>query len=253
MTARARPARGQALVEFLVGAALFLIPVFLIIPLLGKYADMKAAVVQAARFNAWERTVWYGQSASSNSEWPGNDKTEAAIRGEMATRYFSNALNDELWRDRAGYQMMANSTNTIVNNSSPSTADNILNFAVTALGMISDFTLETKGYYAGTATLNTAAIAPIGPVIERGAVESWGNLNLAISDKNVILANGWNANGKSHVETQTKGLMPLGFFDNVVFDVLRWAMVVFTPELAPTILEASKVVADEVPPDRLKP
>jgi hypothetical protein len=253
MTRNPYSRRGQALVEFMVGATLFLIPVFLIIPLLGKYADMKGAVVQAARYNAWERTVWYGQSASSSGDWDSNDKSETDIKNAMATRFFNNALNSELWRDRAGSPMMANYTNSIVNNSSPSTADNILDFAVTALGMISNFRLETKGYYAGTATLNTAAITGIGQAIERAGTESWGSLNLAISDKNVILANGWSANGPDHVKTQTKGLMPLGFFDNVVFDVLRWAMVVFTPEVVPTVLEAGKVEQDEVPTDRLKP
>lgn len=250
---RARSSRGQALAEFITGATLFLIPVFLIIPLLGKYADMKGSVVQAARYNAWERTVWYGQTASGSGDWEGNDKSESDIKSDMATRFFMNPLNSELWKDRAGSPMMASYSNLVVNNDSPSTADTVLDFVVTALDMIGDFRLETKGYYAGTATLNTAAITPIGQVMERAGTQTWEALNLAVSDKSVILANGWSANGADHVKNQVKGLMPLGFFDNDVFNVLRWAMVVFTPEVVPTVLEAAKVEPDEVPPDRLKP
>ena len=253
MSRRPRHSRGQALAEFITGATLFLIPVFLIIPLLGKYADMKGAVVQAARYNAWERTVWYGQSASGSGDWEGNDKSEAAIKSDMATRFFNNALNAQLWKDRAGSPMMASYENLILNEKSPSTADTVLDFVVTALDMIGDFRLETKGYYAGTATLNTAAITPVGQVIERAGTQTWEALNLAVSDKSVILANGWSANGADHVKNQVKGLMPLGFFDNDVFNVLRWAMVVFTPEVVPTVLEAAKVEPDLVPPDRLKP
>jgi hypothetical protein len=250
---RPHACRGQALAEFITGATLFLIPVFLIIPLLGKYADMKGAVVQASRYNAWERTVWYGQSASSSGDWDSNDKSESDIKNDMATRFFNNALNSALWKDRAGSPMMANYSNLISNEPSPSTADAVLGFVVTALDMIGDFRLETDGLYAGTATLNTAAITPIGQVIERSGTQTWEALNLAVSDKNVILANGWSAKGADHVKTQVKGLMPLGFFDNDVFNVLRWAMVVFTPEVVPTVLEAAKVEPDEVPTDRLKP
>ena len=251
-----RPAnacRGQALAEFITGATLFLIPVFLIIPLLGKYADMKGAVVQAARYNAWERTVWYGKTASGSGDWEGNDKSEGDIKNDMAVRFFNNSLNAELWKDRAGYAMMASYGNVIVNEKSPSTADTVLDFVVTALDMIGDFRLETKGYYAGTATLNTANLTPIGQVIERAGTQTLEALNLSVSDTSVILANGWGANGPDHVKNQVKGLMPLGFFDNDVFNVLRWAMVVFTPEVVPTVLEAAKIVPDEVPPDRLKP
>jgi hypothetical protein len=253
MSARPRSCRGQALAEFVTGATLFLIPVFLIIPLLGKYADMKGAVVQAARYNAWERTVWYGQSSSGSGDWEGNDKSEGDIKTDMATRFFNNPLNRELWKDRTGSPMMADYSNLIVNNDSPSTADTVLDFVVTVLDMIGDFRLETKGYYAGTATLNTANITPIGQVMERAGTQTWEALNLSVSDKNVILANGWSAKGADHVKSQTKGLMPLGFFDNDVFNVLRWAMVVFTPEVVPTVLEAAKVEPDQVPEDRLKP
>lgn len=49
--------RGQAMTEMLVASAFVLVPLFLIVPMLGKYIDMQHAAVNGARFVAWERTV----------------------------------------------------------------------------------------------------------------------------------------------------------------------------------------------------
>lgn len=240
--------RGQALTEFVIGAVLFLIPLFLIIPLLGKYADMKASAIQAARYNAWERTVWYGQSASSTGDWEGNDKSEATIRSEMAGKF----LTSELWYDRAGTAMLSGSSNSITNDDSPGTANTILGFAVSVANAIGPFNLEMDGLYTGTATINIANTASvISEVLGSGAGADPARLNLSITDKNVILANGWGANGAAHVKKQVQGLTPTSILSNPVLDAVRWILVPFTPELVPTVLELGKIEVDQVPPDRL--
>lgn len=249
--------RGQALTEFVVGVTLFVLPVFLIIPLLGKYADMKASVVQAARFNAWERTVWYGGADSTDSKWESNematDGTGTTIRSQMNKYIFStDYANVALWKDRAGVLMANDPSNAISNDESPGTANTILGFAVDLAGAVGPFTLEMNGLYSGTATLTTAPITGIGQATANSApIETWSNLNLSITDTNVILANGWNANGADMVKKQTQGLLLTSMLDNPVIDALRWVLVAFTPELAPTVLEAGKVEPDEVPDDRL--
>lgn len=45
--------------EFVISAAFVLLPLFVFIPLLGKYIDFKHSALQAARYQAWEYTVWY--------------------------------------------------------------------------------------------------------------------------------------------------------------------------------------------------
>lgn len=50
---------GQAMTEFLIAASFFLIPLFLGMSLIAKYIDIKQTNVQAARYQAWEYTVWY--------------------------------------------------------------------------------------------------------------------------------------------------------------------------------------------------
>jgi hypothetical protein len=240
--------------EFVIAATLFLIPVFLIIPLLGKYADMKSAAIQAARYNAWERTVWYATTSSSSGNWPGNDKSEAAIRAEMTNRFFVN----DLWYDRGGAPMAGPSTNAITNSDPPGTLTSVFNFIFQALSYITSpmgtFELELKGLYAGTATLTTADINPVGAVTgEMAGMQDWSSLNLVIADTNVILANGWGANGTDHVKDQTEALTITSLLSNPVIDAFRWVLAVAGFwELAPTILEFGKIVPDEVPPDRLE-
>lgn len=249
-----RRCRGQAMTEFVITATLFLIPVFLIIPLLGKYADMKSSVVQAARFNAWERTVWYAGTSSSIGNWPGNDKTDATIRTEMTSRFFVN----DLWYDRGGAGMVGTTANTVTNSDPPGTLTSVFNFIFQALSYITSplgtFDLELKGLYAGTATLTTANINPIGVVTgEVAGMEDWGSLNLGIADTNVILANGWGANGTDHVKEQTEALTITSLLSNPVIDALRWVLAAAGFwELAPTVLELGKIVPDEVPADRLE-
>ena len=60
--------RGQAATEFTIIASFVLVPLFLLIPLLGKYIDIKQASIQQARFEAWEYTAWF-------------DKTEQLMSG----------------------------------------------------------------------------------------------------------------------------------------------------------------------------
>ena len=45
--------------EFVIAATFVLLPLFVFIPMLGKYIDFKHATIQAARYQAWEYTVWY--------------------------------------------------------------------------------------------------------------------------------------------------------------------------------------------------
>ena len=52
--------------EFVIVAVLVLVPLYLLIPVLGKYIDMKSAAVVGARYAAWERTVWLGATQKAD-------------------------------------------------------------------------------------------------------------------------------------------------------------------------------------------
>lgn len=55
----ARRQHGQAMTEFVIAATFVLVPLFVFVPMLAKYIDFKHASIQAARYQAWEYTVWY--------------------------------------------------------------------------------------------------------------------------------------------------------------------------------------------------
>lgn len=103
--------------EFNVTAVFLLVPLFIMIPLLGKYIDMKHASVQAARYMAWERTVWFEPSTVPNERlYPSKKKSVNArvkehkvLVKETRDRFFSGVNIDALagsdnlnllWNDR---------------------------------------------------------------------------------------------------------------------------------------------------------
>jgi hypothetical protein len=256
-----------------VGAVLFLIPLFLIIPMMGKYGDVKAASAQTARYVAWERTVWYGGSASAAS-WPGNAKSENDIKNEARRRVtaFGTTISDSdksansflqsggrnLWHNRNGVAMLNSWDDASIGNISNTSVPNDVATggvlaAITGVTAITGFHLETKGFYKGTSdiAINTK---PIGATLDGSTAGRFDPGVLHFTDKNVILANGWGANGSAHVKTQTAGIAPLGLLgDSALGPVLNVAkcvaLVAFAPEFC--MLEIGKIEPDIVPPDRL--
>ena len=50
---------GQAMAEFLVSVAFVFLPLFVLVPTLGKLIDIQHENQLAARYVTWERTVWF--------------------------------------------------------------------------------------------------------------------------------------------------------------------------------------------------
>ncbi|MDX1298015.1 MAG: hypothetical protein R3260_07200 [Pseudomonas sp.] len=85
--------QGQAMAEFVVMTAGCLLLLFVLVPVVAKLADMSYKAQEAARYTAWERTVWY-KSADTNdktlpTQW-GEGKTDA---GHLASRSDDDVLN----------------------------------------------------------------------------------------------------------------------------------------------------------------
>ena len=279
-----RRAHGQALVEFIIAATLVIVPVFLIIPMLGKYIDIKSSTVQAARYAAWERTVWYGAAASSD-DWDANTKDDTAIGHEVAQRLYSDATTAKfqdsdqsattfaggsaksLWKDRAGNALLASYGDigdSQSNDSSPGTLNEIMKPLTDAIDTVSsllgaDFKVETDGLYTATVTVNVANGQAIGQVISPaalGGAENFGGLNLTFTAKNVVLGNGWSANGSDMVKSQVEGLVPLSVLARdpikTVLNIFQYATAIIAPELMPNNLKiGGEIQPDIVPGDRI--
>lgn len=92
--------RGQAMTEFVISATYVLIPLFIAIPMLAKYIDIKHASIQAARYEAWEYTVWYDDANNDDHDILDNfdpdvpgfltpEKTLDTVRNESQRRFYS--------------------------------------------------------------------------------------------------------------------------------------------------------------------
>lgn len=109
--ARLRCQRGQAMTEFVVSAAFVLVPLFVIVPTVGKYIDMKLASQQAARYGAWEYTAHYRDAGDRSSGFDAVQrnrlpaKSLARVGRESLRRYYSDsALPVSTGADRGGYR-----------------------------------------------------------------------------------------------------------------------------------------------------
>jgi len=108
-TARRRN-KGQALTETLV-IFVALVPVFILIPYLGKYLDVKHKAEDSARYALWERTVFADPGASWDAGE--NQKSGARLRSEIEQRFLGEpraaiaaqagpAVRNPLWADHTG-------------------------------------------------------------------------------------------------------------------------------------------------------
>ncbi|WP_308843956.1 hypothetical protein [Oxalicibacterium faecigallinarum] len=264
------------MVELLIVAGFVLIPLFLAIPLLGKYLDVRSTAVQGARYAAWERTVFYGGDAASSigwgsftNKWKANEKTDGAIQAEMRARYFSETGTSShfsssdagasltqkvLWQDRVGTKLAdyQDVSNGIANGKAPGTLNIILEPIADLAATLGPFTLEMKGAYTATVNVNVADIDTNSFLLK--------STKTSFVEKNVLLANGWNAGGPdatnlTSVKQQVKGLTPTSIIATEVggvkiIDYVLGALSLFLPEVSK--LEPGKIEPDVVPPDRLK-
>lgn len=89
--------RGQSMTEFLVAAAFVMLPLFILVPTVAKYVDMKMAAVQAARYATWEYSAHYldpkdqpaGFKAISRSQLP--SKSLQQVAKEASRRHYSDS------------------------------------------------------------------------------------------------------------------------------------------------------------------
>lgn len=234
--------------EINIVASFVLIPLFFMLPVIAKYIDMKIATIQAARYQAWEYTVWY----TSNSErTAGFSAASAPVKSldttarEAERRFFglenqplsaadsggigSEAEVKQYWRDHADRSLFQYQNN--LNSPSMTTTD-----STPTLPVLGDITnLLYKGFDAITSVLASVMKvigSPVGfTVIELDRYAN-GSMSLQITDNGIINDNGtpitgtltasaavltepWNAGGVDHVSNQVRGLVPTGIIGEI--------------------------------------
>jgi hypothetical protein len=260
----ALPARqnGQALPEFIPLAIVF-VPIFLLIPLLGKIGDMNQTTIQAARYGAWERTV--------STEL---DKNDAQIQSEARKRFFgtnkiyiktgdapaANAPDNQysvLWRDQAGGRMLKQFDNvnaTLPNSSIPNGAVSLqaakMRTDLEVIPVNDKWTVPGRGLYDSRFAVDVAPNRL--PRFDRGTTCAGAANSTAaftcISRHNAILADGWDSGTREMVIKRVERMVPMKAVAgpiSTLSSVAGWVL----PELKE--FKPGYVEPDALPPDRL--
>lgn len=281
-----RSQNGQALIEFTIAAAALLVPLFLMLAYVAKYHDMQSATIQAARYAAWERTVYFGgetwecnydettfraKNKPDGAKWACGTawKSDADISNDVGRRFFkgswlSSGLDDAVderpfWSDLAGTPLLRDYQQGSLAGTTPGGPNVIVDKIYSeGLGTVAEFFSADKLVKLDMANLYTSTVT-FTPTNTWAVTQAFKNSNplFDLKENNVLVANGWSANGKNFVAAQIQPYTPTNILNNPTFQrgwdgFTALASKVF-PEFDNFKLTASLKPdnADKVPPDRL--
>ncbi len=205
---RARSQRGQALTEFLV-AAVALVPLFLLIPLIAKMQDISHATQMASRYLAFDALV-YDETLS-------NARPESQLADEVRRRFFSNAnapikSNDVAgdflghhnlyWRGPTGQTLIRSFADDVnVSFGAADSAQASAGFSAASDGSIfglhQRFDLQARGIYTANVSVALANM-PAGLKF----YEPFDRIDLAISRSTSVAIGSWAARNPQQVESK---------------------------------------------------
>lgn len=258
---------GQALTEFLV-LALALVPIFLILPLLGKYQDIGHAAQVASRYVAFDATL-------HNDDLPGTAfKSAAQLEQEVRRRFFGNvdapiktddaagnvdADRNPLWTDAAGKPLLQDYGRDVCVtfgipgsgycNGSSTPADgygDASNGVSPFLPLDQRLGMPDRGIFTGAVHVRLADIPNLAP---------FDALHLTMTRHTSVVPNPWTADSVATVEARTKKLVPISKIEAVAglvtFGVDAIEVSPLTQFHGPELDKTVSFASDLVPPDRL--
>ena len=227
----ARRPKGQAIAEFIIACAFLLVPLFLITTLLVKYVDMGVATQEAARYAAFQRTVFFPSSDLRGATVA--TETSQQIENSMRQIYFGDdyAVNDQqtqglvgfvalpLWKDFSNQQMVAAQSGHLnaLTDSASGLPQDVATGAVfgsihslgSLVGANLGFDLDYNGLMAAHVSL--APANPSGPIGFRNLATPstlFQQLGLVFNAQDTVLADGWSAADPGNVKHQVDGMVP---------------------------------------------
>lgn len=276
MLYKAAPQRGQALVEFVVAAVFFLVPLFLAIAAIGKFLDVQHSANMAARYAAWERTVWYDAAGSQfNTINEPNEKSADEISKEIGARMlgdrstdatvirntdksattFVNGI-DPMWRDPSGKRYLETYDQLVT---TPSTVTPTKDIAGGVLGVLADIGVQGVIGFVPPVPDSSVAVAEVSfknvgatsEVYQRlwAAAPAWVGLDFKATG--AILSNTWSANARSGTHDMVKTTVPTAGALGAAVTAAQIGLAVWDP-LAAINVDVGKIAVDELPDDRLK-
>lgn len=244
MTSPKKYQKGQAATEFLIVSVFILVPLFLIVPLLGKYIDIKHAAIQNARFLAWEYTVWSGDderimAGVDASQSAGVKKYKDTIK-EGNGYFFSDPTTapygkpdtsvglNPLWKDHRAIALLeiGDVAGKVKEQSTPAPAGllgeivegmlqllgDVVSFfgkLMSYLGVHAQFdAINTKGYFTSGVDVTVRSLDQVLPRFSLSEEEQKKqDIPLVIKARAAVQTNNWNAGGRDHAISESKGLV----------------------------------------------
>jgi len=235
---------GQAMTEMVVASAFVVVPLFLIVPMVGKYIDMKHAAVSSARYAAWERTVYFNTATLDNqpSGFTGFSaghfpvKSNGTLASEAQLRIFSEAsdpvtgsatkLGREFWTYHNGGSMysppLTEKASVNSNQYTPDKTAGIARTLVQGLGSVVSFITGILPFSSSkfdAINMRGATDVSVGMSVEptptftnlrgdtAGLVDT-GTQGLTMLAKAGVLSQTWSAGGGAHLQSQAQALAP---------------------------------------------
>lgn len=273
--------RGQAAIEMSVASAFLLVPLLLMTPLVGKYADMAMATRQAVHYVAFQRTIlaepaFVGLGDNQRGATM-KELSNGGLRNGAASRFFggntdtinntqqSGLVNDlllyenrPLWTDHAGNELVPDLGNTSLSMNEALLSPDLGSSALaTTMGTVNALTLGSAGFNLNYSWYYTASLTmtpgnPVGP-------EPFDSLGLSFNASATILGDGWSASDPGYNTQQVNGVTLTASLQSITdtLGVAEAAMPIplIVASVIPDIvgLELGRVLEDnpcEVPPDR---
>jgi hypothetical protein len=274
--------RGQAIAEMIIASAFLLVPLFLLMTLLMKYIDMDVAAQEAARYAAFQRTVYMPSSSlrGATAATRTQQEIETAMRvrlvgdpgfvNEQQSQNLNGFIVNPRWKDQSNRQMVLGqsaSLSTLSDSASGLLQDDAAGAVfgtIHALGSLVGanigFNLDYDGMMAAQVSLTPAN--PQGPIgYDNLATPStlFEHLGLVFKAQDSVLADGWSAQGPDNNKQQIQSVMPLsGTLFTALNDIIKVANFGGTsgfglfPDLSGLTFGYVPINStDEVPADRL--
>jgi hypothetical protein len=249
--------QGQAMVE---AAVILLVVVFLFLGVLylGKFHDIQASTIQAARYAAWERTV-HSQAGLSDTR----------VQNQARARLFtwnrdpfksSDGLADnsrwtqqtEVWYDHAGAQrLIARPSDVTIGTTTgplPGAAGKAINSISGALGVYADLAggeaLPRDGYATSTVAVKLANIGILPAPLNK--------MDLTLREQSSVALDSWDASGPRQAALRSRSFTLAGPFARLdsLLTPVEWALSWIEPSFRD--LHIGQVCPDIVPADRLQ-
>lgn len=253
--------RGQAMVEFVIFCGVVMTALFVIVPLFGKIMDMQFQTQQAARYVAWERTVWFdsGDEPFDSTLDHVAFRNDNLVEHSAVTRFFGNsgraiepvvqadvgAVNDTvspLWTYAGSGASMYESVVVSSQQSSDTPAffyKYVLDTFNDVMGVIKkplDIVLAGLGggnpgfmqiHHQTRTYFNPQVVTRLdtgNAIAGDRSPESWlyaGGWDGRFRARAAILADGWNAQSLDHFKERADDFVPSTLFDNGLINTVK--------------------------------